>query len=52
MITRKLKFEELDQEKINTVNSYLTDLFDYYQTCCTPEDFKNRRIFVELVQSK
>lgn len=49
---RILKFEELDQEKMNAVNSCLIDLFDYYHTCGTPEDFKNHRIFVELVQSK
>jgi len=46
------KFEELDQGQMNAINSCLTDLFNYYQTCGTPEDFRDHRIFVELVRAK
>ena len=49
---RMPKFEELDQGQMNAINSCLTDLFNYYQTCGTPEDFRNHRIFVELVRAK
>jgi len=47
-----VKFEDLEQSQMNAINSCMADLFNYYETCGTPQDWKNLRIFQELITAE
>ncbi|KKL72807.1 hypothetical protein LCGC14_2081240 [marine sediment metagenome] len=47
-----LQFDHLKQFEMEAVNRCMADLYEYYNTCATPENWKNFRIFQELITTK
>lgn len=44
--------KENKEEQAKAVNTCLKDLYNYYETCGTPEDFKNHKALADLLKTK